>query len=149
MRRCAPTLGGPDGICYLHVCGESMYDAAHASRLNIASRGAALLLSLLCLHACSSGEDTRSNDPPAPPPPPPPSGETSGLDARPANATCLAWDRPSSDDTISLTRYTNLTFSSPVAMLQAPAPAGSSRWFVVEKGGVVRTFPVNNPTSST
>ena len=126
-----------------------MYDAAHAGRLTIASRGAALLLSLVCLHACSSGEDTRSNDPPAPPPPPPPSGEASGLDARPANATCLAWDRPSSDDTISLTRYTNLTFNSPVAMLQAPPPAGSSRWFVVEKGGVVRTFPTTNPTAST
>ena len=115
-----------------------------------------MLLALVCLHACSSGEDTRANNPPtpappsppAPPPPPPPTGgEPSGLDARPTNATCLAWDRPTADDTISLTRYTNLSFSSPVAMLQAPND--NSRWFVVEKGGVVRTFPTNNPTTST
>ena len=32
-------------------------------------------------------------------------------------------------------------------MLQAPND--NSRWFVVEKAGVVRTFPTNNPTAST
>jgi len=31
-----------------------------------------------------------------------------------------------------------LTFSAPVAMLQAPND--TSRWFVVEQGGVVRVF---------
>src|SRR4051812_36279770 len=36
-----------------------------------------------------------------------------------------------------------LTFSTPVAMLQAPND--TSRWFVVEQGGVVRVFP-NSPT---
>ena len=49
------------------------------------------------------------------------------------------------DDTISLTRYTNLSFASPVAMLQAPDD--NSRWFVVEQDGVVRTFPTSNPTT--
>ena len=104
-----------------------------------------MLFALACLQGCSSGEDTRSSNPP--PPPPPPSNEPSGLDTRPSNATCLAWDRPSADDTVSLTRYTNLSFSAPIAMLQAPND--SSRWFVVEQGGVVRTFPANNPAAST
>src|SRR5262249_53199525 len=77
------------------LCGESMHDAG---RLNVASKCAALLLALICLHACSSGEDTQPNNPPVtPPPPPPPTGnEPSGLDARPANTTCLAGDAPGS-----------------------------------------------------
>jgi uncharacterized repeat protein (TIGR03806 family) len=121
-----------------------MYIALHSVRLKSAARRATLLLALACLHACDSGENTRTNNPP---PPPPPTQEPSGLDARPANATCLAWERPTADDTISLQRYTNLTFAFPIAMLQAPND--SSRWFVVEQAGVVRTFPATNPTSST
>lgn len=41
--------------------------------------------------------------------------------------------------------FANLTFASPVAMLQAPDDG--SRWFVVEQGGVVRTFP-NDPDAA-
>jgi uncharacterized repeat protein (TIGR03806 family) len=122
----------------------------------MAAKCAALLLALGCLQACSSGEGTRETDPPTqnpppapppPPPPPPPTGEPSGLDARPSNTSCLAWDRPTGDDTISLTRYTNLDFSSPVAMLQAPGD--NSRWFIVEQAGTVSTFPTANPAKST
>ena len=51
------------------------------------------------------------------------------------------------DDTISLTRYTNLTFYSPVAMLQDPGD--NSRWFIVQQDGNVRTFPTSNPTTHT
>jgi uncharacterized repeat protein (TIGR03806 family) len=120
-----------------------MYVAPNAGQLNRGPLHAALLVALAGLHGCSGGESTQSNSPP----PPPPNNEPSGLDTRPANATCLAWDRPSADDTISVTRYTNLSFSSPVAMLQAPGD--NSRWFVVEQGGVVRTFPTNNPAAST
>src|SRR5688572_6052441 len=151
MRRRHPTLGGADTICYCMSCGEFMYAAPFAGRLNIAARCAALLLALGFLQACNSGEGTRETDPPTqnppppPPPPPPPTGEPSGLDARPSNTTCLAWDRPTGDDTISLTRYTNLSFSSPVAMLQDPGD--NSRWFVVEQAGVVRTFPTSNLTT--
>jgi len=127
-----------------------MYEASQAGRVKRTAKWAALLLALVFLHGCGSGASTQSNDPPVnppPPPPPPPSGETSGLDTRPSNTTCLAWDRPSAADTISLTRYTNLTFNQPVAMLQAPND--SSRWFVVQKEGVVRTFPTSNPTTAT
>ena len=73
-----------------------------------------------------------------PPPPPPPSTGSSGLDARPANATCIAWPRPSAGSDISLSRVTNLTFTMPVALLQAPND--SVRWFVVQQNGIVRQF---------
>lgn len=42
--------------------------------------------------------------------------------------------------------FPNLTFTNPVAMLQAPND--SSRWFVVEQAGVVRVF-ANNAVTST
>lgn len=63
-----------------------------------------------------------------------------GLDTRPSNTTCFAFDPPtSSTASLTLSRaFANLSFSEPVAMLQAPGD--SSRWFVVEKSGVVRVF---------
>ncbi len=77
---------------------------------------------------------------------PPPSTGNSGLDARPANATCIAWPRPSAGSDISLSRFTNLTFTMPVALLQAPND--SSRWFVVQQNGIVRQFSGTSPTSA-
>jgi uncharacterized repeat protein (TIGR03806 family) len=63
-----------------------------------------------------------------------------GLDTRPSNTSCLAWNRPTAGNTISLTQvFANLPpFASPIAMLQAPGNA--SRWFVVEQNGYVRVF---------
>jgi uncharacterized repeat protein (TIGR03806 family) len=122
-----------------------MHGIPYVGGLDNAWRQAALLFVLACLQGCGGGGgggNAGGNNPP-----PPPSDEPSGLDTRPSNATCLAWDRPTADDTISLTRYTNLSFASPIAMLQAPND--SSRWFVVEQDGVVRTFPTSNPVSPT
>jgi glucose/arabinose dehydrogenase len=42
--------------------------------------------------------------------------------------------------------FPNLSFSAPVAMLQAPNDA--TRWFVVEQGGVVRVFDNNNTVAT-
>ena len=78
--------------------------------------------------------------------PAPPPVATAGLDARPANTSCLAWDRPTAGSSISLARYTDLAFASPVAMLQAPNDA--SRWFIVEQAGAVRQFSTATPTAS-
>jgi uncharacterized repeat protein (TIGR03806 family) len=70
-----------------------------------------------------------------------------GLDARPANATCLAGDPPSSTVSLAVQRaFPNLTFSQPIAMLQAPG--NSARWYVVQKTGSVRVFD-NTPGAST
>jgi uncharacterized repeat protein (TIGR03806 family) len=75
---------------------------------------------------------------------PPP---VSGLDARPSNPTCVAPVRPTPGGTVTTQRvFPGLTFSSPVALLQAPADA--SRWFVVEQGGTVRAF-ANQPSVAT
>jgi uncharacterized repeat protein (TIGR03806 family) len=79
-------------------------------------------------------------------PPPPPPG--SGLDQRPSNATCLAPARTAGNSTLSAPRaFPNLTFAAPVAMLQVPGDA--SRWFVLEKGGLVRAFDNNATVAAT
>ncbi len=85
----------------------------------------------------------------------PPPGPTVGLDARPSNTTCVAPARNTGGGTtIALQRvFPNLTFSQPLAMLQAPGD--DTRWFVLEKGSGsagtarVRVFPnTANPTAS-
>jgi uncharacterized repeat protein (TIGR03806 family) len=87
--------------------------------------------------------------------PTPPVGGTSGLDARPANASCLAGDPPSTTVSIAVQRvFPNLTFPlqapatsrQTVAMLQAPG--NNARWYVVQKTGSVRVFD-NTPSVST
>jgi uncharacterized repeat protein (TIGR03806 family) len=74
-----------------------------------------------------------------------PTTSASGLDARPSNTTCLAWDRGGA--TIATSRYTSLTFAAPLVMLQAPGV--DTHWYVAEKAGVVRRFSAANPTSAT
>ncbi len=74
-----------------------------------------------------------------------PSAPVSGLDSRPGNTTCLAGAEPTA--TLAVTRvFPNLTFSTPVAMLQAPG--NGARWYVVQQNGIVRMFD-NVPTAST
>lgn len=85
-------------------------------------------LLVLSLAGCGgSGDDTPAT--------PPPIGGTG----------CVA---PSQlTPSITTTRaFPALSFSSPVDLLQAPAD--SSRWFVVEQGGVVRTFASADSTST-
>lgn len=79
---------------------------------------------------------TRGDPPPQP----------SGLNARPSNTTCLAWERTSSSTEISLERFTALSFESPIALLQAPS--NDSRWYVVQQNGLVLQFSGSNPTTS-
>jgi uncharacterized repeat protein (TIGR03806 family) len=71
-----------------------------------------------------------------------------GLDARPANTTCLAGDPPSTNISIAVQRvFPNLpNFTQPIAMLQAPG--NSARWYVVQKTGSVRVFD-NTPNVAT
>ncbi len=76
-------------------------------------------------------------------------GTAVGLTTRPNNTTCMSFDPPtSSTASLSLPRaFVSLSFSEPVALLQAPGD--SSRWFVVEKAGRVRVFANNAATTST
>ncbi len=73
--------------------------------------------------------------------------QVSGLDSRPSNTTCTAWPRPTGASDITLERYTDLNFTSPIAMLQAPND--SSRWYVVQQNGVVLQFSAANPGTAT
>ena len=88
--------------------------------------------------------------PPPPPPLPPPPGPTVGLDARPSNATCIAPERDTGSVKIGIQpAFPKLKFvdpvtkntHSPLALLQAPRDA--SRWFVLERHGIVRVFDNN------
>jgi uncharacterized repeat protein (TIGR03806 family) len=45
-----------------------------------------------------------------------------------------------------LSRFTDLSFTMPVALLQAPND--SSRWFVVQQNGIVRQFSGSSPSSA-
>ena len=72
---------------------------------------------------------------------------TSGLDIRPSNTSCLAGDRPTADNLITLAPFTNLSFDSALAMLQAPAD--NAHWYVVEQGGLIKRFNAAAPTATT
>jgi uncharacterized repeat protein (TIGR03806 family) len=100
-------------------------------------------IALAVLPACTSG----GGDAPAPVPAPPPLAGISGLDQRPVNTACVAPARSTGTSTLSVQRvFPNLTFTEPVAMVQAPGD--STRWFVVEKPGIIRVF-TNNPIVAT
>lgn len=80
-----------------------------------------LVIISIALNACGGGSSQINSSPPPPP----------------------------SDTPVSLAVeqiFPNLSFSSPVAMLQAPGDG--TRWFVVEQAGRVLTF-VNSPTVTT
>ncbi|MFO0671995.1 MAG: hypothetical protein U0235_20625 [Polyangiaceae bacterium] len=56
-----------------------------------------------------------------------------GLDARPANPTCVAPKRPTLDTGVKLvTAFPGITFTGPLKMLQAPGDP--SNFYVVERG---------------
>jgi uncharacterized repeat protein (TIGR03806 family) len=79
--------------------------------------------------------------------PPPPTPSLYGLDARPANPTCLAKPRPAADTGVALQRqWTGLAFNVPLYMTQAPGDKAT--WYVIERGGKIRQVPVNATTST-
>ncbi len=66
-----------------------------------------------------------------------------GGGASPASSTPATGSTPA----VTLARvFSSLSFSSPVAMLQAPGD--NTRWFVVERGGRVVVFPNNDAATS-
>lgn len=68
------------------------------------------------------------------------------LDSRPTNASCVASPPSATSTQVSLERFTNLEFVTPVGMLQAPGD--SSRWFVLQQDGLVAQFSTNDPSSA-
>lgn len=107
--------------------------------MNYARRPAWILV--VCVAGCGGGTadtpDTQSL--PAP---------TAGLELRPDNFECVAPPRPATSFGVTTAEaFPALPrFNQPVALLQAPGEA--SRWFVVERTGVVRVFD-NDPGAAT
>jgi glucose/arabinose dehydrogenase len=75
------------------------------------------IIAVLALSACGGGSE--SFEPPDPDPDPPPSGEPASIAVQQA--------------------FTQLSFSQPLAMLQAPGD--DTAWYVVERPGHIRVFP--------
>jgi uncharacterized repeat protein (TIGR03806 family) len=71
----------------------------------------------------------------------------SGLDARPANSSCLAGDAPPAAVALAQDQvFAGVGgFASPLLMLQEPS--STARWYVVQKGGTVFVFD-NQPNAS-
>ena len=70
-----------------------------------------------------------------------------GLDERPANATCLAPDRPPSGSAVTSRRaFPELSFNLPIAMVQAPGD--DSVWYLVEKPGRILRFANDEGTDA-
>src|SRR5688500_7726736 len=133
----------------------------HIQRVKVVAKSVGCFLALLViasLQGCGGGGSGAPDAPqqqeppptptptPTPPTPQPPTSSEPGLDARPANATCTAWPRPTGSSDISLSRFTSLSFTQPVAMLQAPA--NNRRWFVVEQAGIVKWFDTSSPSTA-
>jgi glucose/arabinose dehydrogenase len=107
--------------------------------LRFAMRALGLAGFIVFLFGCSGGGDSD-----IPLSSPPVSLAGSGLDQRPGNTACVAPPRLTGTSAVSVQRvFPNLTFTEPVAMVQVPGD--NSRWFVIEKAGIIRVFP-NNPT---
>lgn len=106
------------------------------------------IVGLALASGCSVFDDDDDDD--GSPPPGPGPDPSVGLDARPANATCLAPDlsgAPGGDVDVELVdAFPSLPdLSRPVALVQAPGD--TSRWYVVEQGGTVRVFD-NDPDAT-
>lgn len=122
-----------------------------------------VLLGLLTSTVCASALVACSSSSPGPSSTPAPTGadvheptgtvssaaEAVGLTARPSNTTCVAPARPSTGpQTVALsTAFGGRTFQQPIGAFQAPGD--SSRWYVVEKGGLVKSFTSASATTRT
>jgi uncharacterized repeat protein (TIGR03806 family) len=70
-----------------------------------------------------------------------------GLDARPANPTCVAPAPPPSTSGVMVQRaFANLTFSAPLGLFNAPGDP--TRNYVMERGGRIRVFPNQETATS-
>ena len=93
------------------------------------------LASLMLIYGCSDSNDRSSED------------VISGLLTRPSNPACEIPDPPDGTTAVTLQRvFSNLSFSAPVLLKQSPNNA--DRWYVVEQGGIIRTF-LSNDLSAT
>jgi uncharacterized repeat protein (TIGR03806 family) len=99
-------------------------------------------LAAVMVVACGGGSKTTTTPPTNPPPPP-----TSGLDARPSNATCIAPARgPAAGAVDIVDAFPNLpNIGQPTKVLVEPV--ADPRWFVLRKSGQLLVFDPDNANS--
>ena len=69
-----------------------------------------------------------------------------GLDTRPANPTCVAPERPPQNAPIALQTAATLDHSMLMATAFVQAPNDPSRWYVVDREGVIRRYQRSGKT---
>lgn len=70
-----------------------------------------------------------------------------GLDARPSNKTCVAPARPPNTAPVKFVRVlSNVALSQPMHMAQIPGDA--TRFFVIQRGGTMVSFPTTSPPAT-
>lgn len=74
--------------------------------------------------------------------------QISGLSSRPDNQSCFVPEQPPQQSNISIVQvYNSLPrFNQPVKLLQEPFVGG--RWFVLEKGGLLKVIDYDSPQSA-
>ena len=96
----------------------------------------------LAVPELTSPADLRNRDLPLPP-----DGIPSGIEKRPANPTCLAPARPVDNPALALApAFPGVAFTLPILLLQSPGDG--TRFYLVQKGGVVKRF-ANDPNVKT
>jgi glucose/arabinose dehydrogenase len=115
------------------VCASSSDDSRR-------SLFASTLLCASIIAGCGGGAKTTNN--PIPPVSPPPAG----LDVRPNNVTCVAPARGAGGGAVDIVdAFPGLPgLSQPVKVLVEPV--ANPRWFILEKGGLLRVFDPDNAT---
>jgi len=108
---------------------------------NRALSGCATVVAALLIAGCGGGSKTNAN------PPPPVTPPTTGLDARPNNATCVAPARGGGGVSVDvIDAFAGLpNISQPVKVLVEPV--ADPRWFVLRKSGQLVVFDPDNATS--
>ena len=101
-------------------------------------------LVLLAAAACASRDDDQRSDPSRDIVSQAPPRAAFGLDARPANPTCIAPARPPAAARVKLEQvFANVGLEATMTMAQAPGDR--SRWFVASRLGKIVSFPAASP----
>jgi uncharacterized repeat protein (TIGR03806 family) len=110
--------------------------------MQLGGLGRMTVAALSALAACGGGKGSHPDVDAGPTP------SEFGLDVRPANASCVARDRPVLNTGVTLQRrWAGITFNEPVYLTQAPGD--NTKWYVVELiRGTVRVFPDNATTDA-
>ncbi|MFW2405460.1 MAG: PQQ-dependent sugar dehydrogenase [Gammaproteobacteria bacterium] len=111
---------------------------------NVQWASAWLAVSLVLSSCGGGGGSAPASDPPVNNSPP--ATADAGLDSRPANATCIAPALSAAGATVTTVDAFPASAGFPFMTKILQAPGDGSRWFVLEKSGLISVFDVATPT---